>query len=528
MEDIGYVALEETPISSEPSRNDPLRIQAIHAALGGASSSDCDVESNISSSRDIEESEGGVSDEGKRDNFSVFWAYDDDDDDGGRKGLEDDKTIKVSYHYTLFHMTFALAMMYVAILLTHCQINIPLSHTPASTNTALQRQLLPYVLFPSWQMKRSQQHQQSSKTQLTFWSNSPAIGQAAGAPQKLQSRLAQEEKYLVMVSPTSEVKGWRLVRVNHQERDLHKVTASISGLSKIPESFLEDLRGWIRSISSTSYCLDLSSIDLDDMAQRLIATSVDEILGNWNHGNLDRVKIHDIDQLLKLICDIVGTGGDGFDTFNVSTTAAIVAAGAGLKVCKHGNQALSSVSGIADLLITLGIPLDRLTPFAGLDPIRANKKIVRLGPLLNPIRPDQMIIRTRNPKLGPNLFGPTSLWKLNEKDGTVENLELDPVKSFGLRYHPMERLITKDPKDSLKTLDLLLDHSNDQNFGDDINQIAKLDFVLINASALLFLGGSAKDYKQGIELARESLRSGRAREAIEKFKAKSLTVVSNS
>ncbi|CAH7671263.1 anthranilate phosphoribosyltransferase [Phakopsora pachyrhizi] len=329
----------------------------------------------------------------------------------------------------------------------------------------------------------------------------------------------------------------------------------------------------------------LTSISLTglDKHPKLIATFVDEIFGNWNHGNSDGVKIHEIDRSARPICDIVGTGGDGFNTFNVSTTAAIVAAGAGLKVCKHGNRASSSASGSADLLITLGIPLDRLTPhqvsslvkdpetdfsflfsqtfypiFKKLGPIRKSLGFPtifnRLGPLLNPIRPDRMIIGISDPKLGPtycevlkvlglnhswvvcgdkgldeiSTSGPTSLWKLNEKDGTVEHLELDPVKSFGLSYHPMERLITKDPKDSLKTLDLLLDHSGDQNFCGDINQIAKLDFVLMNASALLVLGGSANDYKQGVELARESLRSGRAREALEKFKVKSLTVVSNN
>ncbi|CAH7674949.1 anthranilate phosphoribosyltransferase [Phakopsora pachyrhizi] len=295
----------------------------------------------------------------------------------------------------------------------------------------------------------------------------------------------------------------------------------------------------------------LTSISLTglDKHPKLIATSVDEILGNWNHGNLDRVKIHNIDQLLKLICDIVGTGGDG-------TTAAIVAAGAGLKVCKHGNQALSSASGFADLLITLGIPLDRLTPQQVLTLVKDPETdfsflfsqtfyliFKKLGPIRKllgfPTIFNRLVLKALGLKHSwvvcgnkgldeISTSGPTSLWKLNEKDGTVENLELDPVKSFGLRYHPMEQLITKDPKDSLKTLDLLLDHSNDQNFGDDINQIAKLDFVLINASALLVLGSSAKDYKQGIELARESIRSGRAREAIEKFKAKSLTVVSNS
>ncbi|CAH7668745.1 anthranilate phosphoribosyltransferase [Phakopsora pachyrhizi] len=312
----------------------------------------------------------------------------------------------------------------------------------------------------------------------------------------------------------------------------------------------------------------LTSISLTglDKHPKLIATSVDEILGDWNHGNLDRVKIHNIDQLLKLICDIVGTGGDGHSLLT-STTAANVAAGAGLKVCKHGNQALSSASGLADLLITLGIPLDRLTPQQVLTLVKDPETdfsflfsqtfyliFKKLGPIRKLLGFPTIFNRLAIPNLDQtycevlkalglkhswvvcgnkgldeiSTSGPTSLWKLNEKDGTVENLELDPVKSFGLRYHPMEQLITKDPKDSLKTLDLLLDHSNDQNFGDDINQIAKLDFVLINASALLVLGSSAKDYKQGIELARESIRSGRARKAIEKFKAKSLTVVSNS
>ncbi|KAI9629613.1 hypothetical protein KEM48_012676 [Puccinia striiformis f. sp. tritici PST-130] len=62
------------------------------------------------------------------------------------------------------------------------------------------------------------------------------------------------------------------------------------------------------------------------------------------------------------ICDIVGTGGDGFNTFNVSTTAAIVAAGAGVKVCKHGNWGSSSALGSAALLMAVGLPLNALGP----------------------------------------------------------------------------------------------------------------------------------------------------------------------
>ncbi|KNE86607.1 hypothetical protein PSTG_20030, partial [Puccinia striiformis f. sp. tritici PST-78] len=62
------------------------------------------------------------------------------------------------------------------------------------------------------------------------------------------------------------------------------------------------------------------------------------------------------------ICDIVGTGGDGFNTFNVSTTAAIVAAGAGVKVCKHGNWGSSSALGSAALLMAVGLTLNSLGP----------------------------------------------------------------------------------------------------------------------------------------------------------------------
>ncbi|CAH7690386.1 hypothetical protein PPACK8108_LOCUS25723 [Phakopsora pachyrhizi] len=108
MEDTGYAALEESdpeqapgarraPISRKPSRKDPLRIQAIRAAV----------------------QEGSIPSSALENELRQDSSVDDDDENEGRKGSKDDETIKVQYHYTLFHMTFLLATMYVSMQLTH-------------------------------------------------------------------------------------------------------------------------------------------------------------------------------------------------------------------------------------------------------------------------------------------------------------------------------------------------------------------------------------------------------------------------
>ncbi|EPQ26301.1 uncharacterized protein PFL1_06236 [Pseudozyma flocculosa PF-1] len=186
--------------------------------------------------------------------------------------------------------------------------------------------------------------------------------------------------------------------------------------------------------------------------------------------------------------DLVGTGGDGKDTFNVSTTAAMVAAGVpGVRVCKHGAKASSSTSGSADLLISLGIPLLTLPPsqiaqllprtkfaflfaqlyhpaLAPLGPIRRNLGFPTifnvLGPLINPAQPERCILGVHSYYLGRTFAealrkrgtkrawivcgregldeispeGPTDVWELN--DGEITEFSITP-SSFGLASHAL-------------------------------------------------------------------------------------------
>lgn len=154
------------------------------------------------------------------------------------------------------------------------------------------------------------------------------------------------------------------------------------------------------------------------------------------------------------ICDIVGTGGDGHNTFNVSTTAAIVAAGAGARVFKHGNKAATSSSGSADILLSLGCPVTTLPPrsissalskqcsflflFAPLyHPAMVHLAPVRkqlafptifnaLGPLINPVKPKRLIVGVHSEYLGPvfaealRLGGVEKAWVVCGKEGLDE------------------------------------------------------------------------------------------------------------
>ncbi|KAF8899809.1 anthranilate phosphoribosyltransferase, TrpD [Gymnopilus junonius] len=263
------------------------------------------------------------------------------------------------------------------------------------------------------------------------------------------------------------------------------------------------------------------------------------------------------------VVDIVGTGGDGYNLFNVSTTAAVVAAGAGARVIKHGSRASTSSSGSADLLESLeclftaptpGTPmpiprvpftfilaphyhpaLAAIAPYRKALPFRTMFNV--LGPLINPASPRGMVLGVAEPEIGPTFAhsleeggveralvvcglerldeiscaGPTHVWEL--KDGEVSSMVISP-EDFGLPVHPLTAVAGGNPEENAETFKILL--TSGENLPEKL--IPVLDFVLLNASALLVVAGITKDFKEGTKLARESITSGKAWEALTIFR----------
>jgi anthranilate phosphoribosyltransferase len=249
------------------------------------------------------------------------------------------------------------------------------------------------------------------------------------------------------------------------------------------------------------------------------------------------------------VCDIVGTGGDGLHTINISTTAAIVGATCGIKVAKHGNRSVSSKTGSSDLLDKLGIKLDMSPETARhcLDeanicflfapqyhsgmrfaaPVRQALKTRTifnvLGPLINPARPTYQLMGVYSELLlepiaetlrelglqkgmvvyGSGLdeiaiHGETQVAEIHGEH--IRYHTLTPA-DFGLKYYTLEAIRGGDPDENRKITEKLL-----AGKGTDAQQAA----IAINLSPLLVMGGRADDLKQGAELAIETLRSGDA------------------
>ncbi|PLW06917.1 hypothetical protein PCASD_24012 [Puccinia coronata f. sp. avenae] len=301
--------------------------------------------------------------------------------------------------------------------------------------------------------------------------------------------------------------------------------------------------------------LSVAGLDRNEL---VIKTFMQGILLQWNLGaGLVDCRSQQHNPAVNPICDIVGTGGDGFNTFN------------------HGNRASSSALGSANLLMALGTPLDALGPSQvaqliedpTLDfdflfspnfyPIFARLSLIRkalgfptifnlLGPLLNPARLDRLIIGVTKPDLGPifcsvlhlcgsskswvvcseedldeiSTTGETSLWRL-ELDGSICHQRISPTETFGLPCHSLDLLTGQLAQENLQMLYDLLDRKSET-----VKHKAILDFVLLNASALLVLAGKTDDFKQGVQLARNSLLSGKAKAAVNSFKDKAQAIAS--
>ena len=260
--------------------------------------------------------------------------------------------------------------------------------------------------------------------------------------------------------------------------------------------------------------------------------------------------------------DVCGTGGDQLHLFNVSTTVAFVLAGGGAAVVKHGNRAVTSQSGGADVLAALGVPLD-LPPaalrrslekagfgflfapqyhpaFAAIGPVRRQLAAEGigtifnlLGPLLNPARPGHQLVGIFTAGLTATYaevlrqLGRRSVWVVHGAGGMDElsTLGVNHVSRFDLRrsremFH--ETLIPEQtglPR--INTLDELHGGTAEDNArvltGILAGEIggSRRDIVLLNAAAGFVAAGLAADLLDGVERARGSLSSGQALRALE-------------
>ncbi|MBI3742373.1 MAG: anthranilate phosphoribosyltransferase, partial [Chloroflexi bacterium] len=287
-------------------------------------------------------------------------------------------------------------------------------------------------------------------------------------------------------------------------------------------------------------------------ALRLKGETVDEITGC---ARVMRAKAIYVQPARKDIVDTAGTGGDGAGTFNISTTAIFVIAGAGLGVAKHGNRAVSGQSGSADVLEALNVNLE-LTPaqvaqcidevgvgflFAPkLHPAMKNVAPVRkelgirtvfniLGPLTNPARTPAQIVGVYDGNLvvtmasvlhelggkaafvfhsadGIDELTTTSVNKVAHfSNGTIQENELD-ARSLGLDRAARAELRGGTPLENARITRAILAGET---------RGAQRDVVVLNASAALVAGDKARDLREGLERAREAIDSGRALAALE-------------
>ena len=259
-------------------------------------------------------------------------------------------------------------------------------------------------------------------------------------------------------------------------------------------------------------------------------------------------------QAPKGAMDIVGTGGDGMGTLNISTATAFVVAGAGVPVAKHGNRNLSSKSGAADLQSQMGIDVmvgpdvvERALNEVGIGfmmapmhhpamkhvmPVRmelGSKTIFNiLGPLTNPAGVKRQLtgafaidlifpMAETLKDLGCeaawlvhgsdgtdeiSISGPTSAAIL--KDGAIRSAEIHPEQA-GLPVHPFRDILGGTPEENATAFKALLDGASG----------AYRDAVLLNAAAALVIAEKATDLKEGAALAAESIDSGKARAKVE-------------
>jgi anthranilate phosphoribosyltransferase len=289
------------------------------------------------------------------------------------------------------------------------------------------------------------------------------------------------------------------------------------------------------------------------MGLRLKGETVEEIAGSVRAMRAKAVRIAVGD---PLVVDTCGTGGDGAQTFNISTATALVIAGAGLTVAKHGNRSVSSKSGSADVLLALGVKIDASTErvadcinevgigflFAPLyhgamkhcagprHDMGIRTMLNLLGPLTNPAGATIQVLGVYESRLAAllgnvlmhlgsqhcfvvhgmdgldeiTLTGKTQISEA--KGGILSNYLLDP-EDFGLIRVPAKQLAGGTPQENAAiTRDLLQGRKG-----------PKRDIVCLNAAPALVAGRKASNLQEGFILAGQAIDSGAAAEKLDRL-----------
>lgn len=291
------------------------------------------------------------------------------------------------------------------------------------------------------------------------------------------------------------------------------------------------------------------------IALRFKGETIDEITAcaSVMRKKASRIKPKSQSQLI----DVVGTGGDKSGTFNISTAAALVTAGAGIPVAKHGNKGVSSKSGSADVLTALGINInlepeqvEKCIDEVGIGymfapkfhsamkyAIGPRKELAArtifniLGPLTNPAEApyelmgvfEESLVEPLAEVLGKlgckhalvihgsgldeiTLEAPTKVAEY--KDGHVTTYEIKP-SDFNIKLAELKEIQGNTPEDNAK---IILNILNNKEKG------PKRDIVVLNAAAAIYTAGKAASIKEGIEIADDSIDSGKALETFNNLK----------
>jgi anthranilate phosphoribosyltransferase len=283
-------------------------------------------------------------------------------------------------------------------------------------------------------------------------------------------------------------------------------------------------------------------------ALRMKGETEDEIIG---FIEVMREQMISIDA--KQAIDVCGTGGDGSNSFNISTCVAFVVAGAGVNVAKHGNRAASSKCGSADVLEALGVNINLTTDEAekvlkatgmvflfapNFHPATKHVAVVRkelkirtifnyLGPFLNPASVTRQMIGVPNQDIAKKLIkvgkklGYRHLMIITSKDGMDEVSLSDKTYIFELKNNIIKKFTIDPEKFGFKkvTKDKIREGTLKQNakylqeilFG---TKNAKRDIVVLNSALAFVVADKVKNIREGIKLAKESIDKGYAKNVL--------------